>query len=106
MLKYSTKFGTSRYTTSNNYFMITCSADKGPVSTVYLEDLVRSHYEYNFQGSSIPKNSPKNIIFDTPKCQAYTESGERIWKSSDVTESAYVHYPSWISQTIGVKSVN
>lgn len=106
MLKYSTKFGTSRYTTSNNYFMITCSADKGPVSTVYLEDLVRSHYEYNFQGSSIPKNSPKNIIFDTPKCQAYTESGERIWKSSDVTESAYVHYPSQISQTIGVKSVN
>ena len=113
MLKYSTKFGTSRYTTSNNYFMIMCPNDKGAVHTLYLEDLIRSHYEYNFQGSSIPKNSPKNIIFDTPKCPTYinilnnfVEMGERNWKASDVTDSAYVHYPANISQTINVKSVN
>lgn len=104
MLKYSTKFGSSRYVTSNNYFMIMCPADKGPVSTLYLEDLIRSHYEYNFQGSSIPKNDPKNIIFDTPKCPS--GEGERIWKSSDVTASAYVHNPASVSQTIGVKSVD
>lgn len=113
MLKYSTKFGTSRYTTSNNYFMIMCSADKGAVSTLYLEDLIRSRYEYNFQGSYIPKNNPKNIIFDTPKCPTYinvlnnfVESGERNWKSSDVTDSAYVHYPAQVSQTVDIKSVN
>jgi hypothetical protein len=78
-----------------------CSADKGAVSTLYLEDLIRSRYEYNFQGSYIPKNNPKNIIFDTPKCPTYinvlnnlVETGERNWKSSDVTDSAYVHYPA------------
>jgi hypothetical protein len=83
------------------------------VSTLYLEDLIRSKYEYNFQGSSIPKNNPKNIIFDTPKCASsinvlnnFVEIGERNWKASDVTDSAYVHSPASISQTINIKSVN
>lgn len=95
LLKYSTKYGTAKYVTTNNYFLITCQNDKGPVSALYLEDFIRSKYEYNFQGSTIPKNNPRNVIYDNS-----------TFKPSKFTDSPYIHIPSSITQTIEVKSVD
>jgi hypothetical protein len=41
MLKYSTKYGTAKYTTTNNYFMMSPTVN-GIISAFYLEDLKRS----------------------------------------------------------------
>ena len=91
MLKYSTKYGTAKYTTTNNYFMM-FPTDNGIIGAFYLEDLKRSK-EYKMQTFS-KSNNPKKVDYSW-----------NAYQNSNIIDP-YRHTPPKVEQTVEVTNEN